>query len=93
MTLATAEVREADRGVPLYPSSKRDDGSLHVSPAEGSMTSYVFKTSDSPAQVTAFYRFKFDSKTSFVETPEGGMITATRKISGSRLGAKMTAER
>ena len=79
MTMGTQkEVSEAEVGVPLYPNAKRQEGNLQFSTSEGSMATYVFKTSDSPAQVIEFYRGKLGSKTSFVETPDGGMITSAK---------------
>jgi zinc-ribbon domain len=69
-------VSEKDLGVPLYPGAKRSEGGLQISTAEGSMASYAFETADSPAQVITFYRGKLDPKATFVETPEGGMITS-----------------
>ncbi len=71
-----AEVSEAELGVPLYPGAKREEGSFQLSTAEGTMATYVFKTSDTPAQVMAFYRGKLNPKTNFLETPDGGMITS-----------------
>ncbi len=42
------------------------------------MATYVFKTPDSVQQVLAFYRDKFGPKTSVVETPQGGIVTAAK---------------
>ncbi len=78
VTLATAEVSEAELGVPLYPGAKRDEGSFRVSTAEGSMATYLFKTSASPAQVMAFYRGKVGPKAAFVESADGGMISSDK---------------
>src|SRR6266849_464178 len=58
------------------PGGKREEGSFQLSTAEGTMATYVFKTSDTPAQVMAFYRGKLNPKTNFLETPDGGMITS-----------------
>lgn len=76
MTVGTAEVSEADLGLPRYPNAKRQEGSVQLSTAEGSMSTYLFKTSDTPAQVMAFYHGKLSPKTSFLETPDGGIITS-----------------
>ena len=79
MTMGTQkEVTEAEVGVPLYPGAKREEGNLQISTSEGSMSTYVFKTSDSPAQVMQFYRGKLGSQTSFVESPDGGMINSAK---------------
>ncbi|HYL10101.1 MAG TPA: zinc-ribbon domain-containing protein [Candidatus Acidoferrales bacterium] len=85
-----AEVSEADLGVPLYPGAKREEGSMQLSSAEGSMATYVFKTGDSPAQVIAFYRGKLSPKTTFFETPDGGLITSE---SGANVGFMITIGR
>jgi hypothetical protein len=85
-----AEVSEADLGVPLYPGAKREEGSVQLSSAEGSMATYVFKTGDSPAQVIAFYRGKLSPKTTFFETPDGGLITSE---SGANVGFMITIGR
>ncbi len=89
MTMGTAEVSEAELGVPLYPNAKRYEGGggVRVSTAEGSMTTSVFKTSDSPAQVMAFYRGKLGPKATFIETAEGGMITSDQ---GDKQGFMIT---
>jgi zinc ribbon protein len=91
MTMGTQkEVSEAEVGVPLYPNAKHEEGNLQFSTSEGSMNTYVFKTSDSPAQVIEFYRGKLGSQTSFVETPEGGMITSAK---GEKEGFMITVGR
>ncbi len=82
-----ADVTEAELGVPLYPSAKRAEGSFQLSSEEGSMATYVFKTSDSPAQVMAFYRGRLSPKSAFVETPEGGVITSE---GGANVGFMIT---
>ena len=90
MTTDTAPVSEAELGVPLYPNAKRAEGSLNITTGQGSMATYVFTTSDSPAQVLEFYRGKLDPKTAFVETPEGGMITGAE---GEKEGYMITVGR
>jgi zinc ribbon protein len=90
MTMGAKEVSEAEVGVPLYPNAKREEGNLQFSTPEGSMATYVFQTSDSPAQVIAFYRSKLGSETSFVESPEGGMITSAK---GEKEGFMITVGR
>ena len=72
-------VTEAELGVPLYPGAKQQEGALQIAGEEGSMHTYVFKTSDSPQQVMAFYRERLGTEAaSYVETPEGGMITSSK---------------
>ena len=72
-------VTEAELGVPLYPGAKQQEGALQITGEEGSMHTYVFKTSDSPQKVMAFYRERLGTEAaSYVETPEGGMITSAK---------------
>ena len=72
-------VTEAELGVPLYPGAKQQEGALQIAGEEGSMHTYVFKTSDSQQQVMAFYRERLGTEAaSYVETPEGGMITSSK---------------
>lgn len=74
-----APVTEAALGVPLYPGAKQQEGALEITGEEGSMHTYIFKTSDSPQQVMAFYRERLGTEAaSYVETPEGGMITSAK---------------
>jgi hypothetical protein len=51
---------------------------MQIAGEGGSMAAYAFKTSDSVQQVVAFYRGKFGSKVSVVESPEGALITSAR---------------
>ena len=72
-------VTEAELGVPIYPGAKQQEGAMQITSEEGSMHTYVFKTSDSPQQVMAFYRERLGTEAaSYVETPEGGMITSSK---------------
>src|SRR5260370_10410210 len=41
-----AEVSEAELGRPLSPGAKREEGRLQPSPAEGTIATYIFKTTD-----------------------------------------------
>jgi hypothetical protein len=90
VTTNSAPVTEAEVGVPLYPNAERSEGSVNITTAKGSMATYVFTTSDSPAQVMQFYRSKLDPKTSFVETPDGGMISSAE---GEKEGFMITIGR
>lgn len=78
MTMGATEVSEAELGVAIYPGARREQGSLQINTAEGSLGTYVFKTSDSPAQVLEFYRGKLGENAAFVETLEGAMITSEK---------------
>ena len=55
------------------------------------MGTHVFKTSDPPDAVMAFYREKLDSdQASFMETPDGGIITSSQ---GKKKGFMITVGR
>lgn len=73
-----AHITETDLGAPIYPGAVAEEGGFRLGGENGSMATYVFKTSDSVAQVLAFYRDKFGSKTSVIETPQGAMVTASK---------------
>jgi hypothetical protein len=92
LTTDTAPVSEAELGVPLYPNAKRSEGSMNITTPKGSMATYIFTTTDSPAQVIEFYRSKLDAKTNFMETPDGGMITSA-KGEGDKEGFMITVGR
>jgi hypothetical protein len=75
---STAHLSEAEVGAPIYPGAVAEEGGFKLGAESGSMATYVFKTSDSVAQVLAFYRDKFGPKTSVIETPQGGIVTAAK---------------
>ena len=75
---SAAHLTEAEVGAPIYPGAIAEEGGFKLGADSGSMATYVFKTSDSVAQVLAFYRDKLGPKTSVVETPQGGIVTAAK---------------
>src|ERR1700693_516582 len=75
---STAHLTESEVGAPIYPGAIAEEGGFKLGADSGSMATYVFKTSDSVAQVLAFYRNKFGPKTSVIETPQGGIVTAAK---------------
>jgi zinc-ribbon domain len=75
---STAHLTEAEVGAPIYPGAIAEEGGFKLGAENGSMATYVFKTSDSVPQVLAFYRDKFGPKTSVIETPQGGIVTAAK---------------
>ena len=75
---SAAHLSETEVGAPIYPGAIAEEGGFKVGAESGSMATYVFKTSDSVPQVLAFYRDKFGPKTSVIETPQGGIITAAK---------------
>ena len=75
---STAHLTESEVGAPIYPGAIAEEGGFKLGADSGSMATYVFKTSDSVAQVLAFYRDKFGPKTGVIETPQGGIVTAAK---------------
>jgi hypothetical protein len=73
---SSAHLSESEVGAPIYPGAIAEEGGFKLGAENGSMATYVFKTSDSVQQVLAFYRDKFGPKTSVIETPQGGVVTA-----------------
>ena len=73
-----ARLTETEVGAPIYPGAIAEEGGFKLGADSGSMATYVFKTSDSVAQVLAFYRDKFGPKSSVIETPQGGIVTAAK---------------
>ena len=76
MTMGNTEVTEAELGVAIYPGATGEQGSFRIGTAEGSMGTFVFRTSDSPEQVLEFYRDQLGQTVDVVTTPEGGIITS-----------------
>jgi hypothetical protein len=75
---STTHLTETEVGAPIYPGAIAEEGGFKLGAENGSMATYVFKTSDSVPQVLAFYRDKFGPKTSVIETPQGGIVTAAK---------------
>jgi hypothetical protein len=75
---STAHLTESEVGAPIYPGAIAEEGGFKLGAENGSMATYVFKTSDSVPQVLAFYRDKFGPKTSVIETPQGSIVTAAK---------------
>jgi len=75
---SAAHLSESEVGAPIYPGAVAEEGGFKLGGDSGTMATYVFKTSDSVQQVLAFYRDKFGPKTSVVETPQGGIVTAAK---------------
>jgi hypothetical protein len=75
---SVAHLTETEVGAPIYPGAIAEEGGFKLGAEGGSMATYVFKTSDSVPQVLAFYRDKFGPKSSVIETPQGGIVTAAK---------------
>jgi len=69
-------VTENELGVPIYPGAEQTEGGMQVKSAKGVSGTYVFRTSDPPEKVLAFYREKLqDRDANFIEAAGSGMIT------------------
>jgi hypothetical protein len=75
---SATHLSESEVGAPIYPGAVAEEGGFKLGGDSGTMATYVFKTSDSVQQVLAFYRDKFGPKTSVIETPQGGIVTAAK---------------
>ena len=72
-------VTEDELGVPIYPGSEQAEGGVQVKTPQGVSGTYVFRTTDPPAKVMAFYREKLAGRdASFIESSDRGMITGGR---------------
>jgi nitrate reductase NapE component len=68
----------ADLGTDLYPGATSGKGSMRMSLPTGTMVTAVYVTSDSKDQVVAFYKEKFGSGASVIESQDGAVISATK---------------
>ena len=87
ISTGSAPVTEAEVGAPIYPNAKRNEGNISFSTPQGSMATYVFKTSDPLPQVVEFYRGKLGAKANVIETPEATMFTSAQ---GEKEGVAIT---
>ena len=68
----------ADLGTDLYPGATSGKGSMRMSLPTGTMVTAVYVTNDSKDQVVAFYKEKFGSGASVIESEDGAVISATK---------------
>ncbi len=68
----------ADLGTDLYPGATSGKGSMRMSLPTGTMVTAVYVTTDSKDQVVAFYKEKFGSDASVIESEDGAVISATK---------------
>ena len=68
----------ADLGTDLYPGATSGKGSMRMSLPTGTMVTAVYVTTDSKDQVVAFYKEKFGSGASIIESQDGAVISATK---------------
>jgi hypothetical protein len=72
-------ISASDLGADVYPGATTGKGSMRMSLPTGSMVTGVFVTSDSKDQVVAFYKEKFGSGASVIESNDGAVITSTKE--------------
>ncbi len=65
----------ADLGTDIYPGAEQGKGSLRMTLPTGTMITAIYVTSDSKDQVVSFYKDKFGSDASIMDTPDGAIIT------------------
>ncbi len=59
MEMGTAQVSEADIGLPFYPGTKPKEGGMtKISSADGTMVTVILHSDDAPDKVAGFYRDK-----------------------------------
>ena len=68
----------SELGTDIYPGAQPGHGGMRMDLPTGSMVTAVFVTSDSKEQVVAFYKAKFGSEASVMDTPSGAVITLPR---------------
>jgi len=63
MEMGTAQVSEADLGVPFYPGTKPKEGEMtKVTTPDGNMVTVILHSDDAPDKVAAFYRDKLKAQ-------------------------------
>jgi hypothetical protein len=67
-----------DLGTDIYPGAQPAKGGMRMTLPTGSMVSAAFTTSDSSEQVVAFYKTRFGSDATVVETGDGAMLTVNK---------------
>src|SRR5437868_6951572 len=72
-------VSAADLGVDLYPAVIRGEGSMNMKTPEGSMVTAVYRSSDPPDKIIAFYKERLGDKASVVQTSNGTVLSAGEK--------------
>jgi hypothetical protein len=68
----------ADLGTDIYPGATKSKGGTKMDLPTGSMVTSVFLTSDSKDKVLAFYKDKFGSSASTIDTSDTAIVTLKR---------------
>jgi len=69
----------SDLGADVYPGATTGKGSMRMTLPTGTMVTGVFVTSDSKDQVVAFYKGKFGSSASVMESNEGAVLSFSKE--------------
>jgi zinc-ribbon domain len=81
---STSSIDESELGIAIYPGATRGEGSMNMHTPAGSLVSAVFLTSDSPAQVVAFYKAKLGSDVTDVSPMQSGKSTMITSAGDSK---------
>lgn len=68
----------SDLGTDIYPGAVTGHGSMKMDLPSGSMVTGVFVTPDSKDQVVNFYKSKFGSNASVIDTQNGAILTLSK---------------
>jgi len=77
------KVSEAELGVPIYPGASQLEGGVSFEGDKGGMHTYVFKTSDTVAQVTDFYKQRIGDQADKLVVSEDGSLLTLKDHGGS----------
>lgn len=75
---STETFTASDLGTDIYPGAKSAKGGMRMTLPTGSMVAGNFLTSDSKDQVVAFYKSRFGSEASVMETSDGAILTLNK---------------
>jgi hypothetical protein len=75
----SANVSAADLGTDPYPGATSDEGSMSMKMPTGSMVTAVYRSTDSPDKVVAFYKEKLGENASIVQNNNGTVLSAGEK--------------
>ncbi len=68
----------SELGAEIYPGAKPGRGNMRMNLPNGSMVTATFVTSDTKDQVLAFYKAKFGSAATVIESGDGAVVTLPR---------------
>jgi hypothetical protein len=77
-TNASETFTSADLGTDIYPGATTGKGSMRMSLPTGSMVTAVYVTGDSKDQVVSFYKEKFGSDVSVMDSSDTAVITGKK---------------